>query len=69
MKNELELKPKMDELCKKFIEFSKKDVTAEQELLFYTACYNEVKDYFEDEREFLIYLNECLKEYLTKHDL
>ena len=69
MKNEVELKPKMDEICKMFISFSKKDATAEQELIFYTSCYEDVKDYFENEKEFLIYLNEYLKEYLTKNDL
>lgn len=70
MTNEQELKQIMDGICVEFLQFSKLDEpTLEEENSFFKSCHEKVKDYFEDEKEFFIYLNEYFKKYINENGL
>ena len=71
MKNEEQLKPIMDGICVEFLQFSKQldNSTLEEENSFFKSCHEKVKDYFEDEKEFFIYMNEYFKKYINENGL
>jgi hypothetical protein len=68
MKNEEQLKPIMDGICVEFLQFSKLDKpTLEEENSFFKSCYEKVKDYFDDDKEFFFYLNDYIKIYVKEN--
>jgi hypothetical protein len=69
MTDEEELSPQMNMICEEFIELSNNNPTVQEESDFFNYAYSIMKDSFNNEQEFFIYLNESLKKHLTEKGL